>query len=147
MDYEELAKKFCEMNFLCLRKKLKIEETISVSGEDGVLLCIHSSDHRVLSGEIAGTLRLSPGRTTNIINVLEKRGYIVKENDRADKRKVYVSLTSDGERHIMEKYNQAIARYCMIFEKIGEQDAEEYFRILKRIHKAAEEMMKEGMFE
>lgn len=145
MDYEELAKKFCEMNFLCSRKQMKIEETISVSGEDGVLLCLHSFGHRVLSGEIAGTLKLSPGRTTNIINMLEKRGYIVKENDTGDKRKVYVDLTNDGEEHIMEKYNQAIARYRMIFEKIGEQDAEEYFRILKRIHKAAEEIMKEGM--
>ncbi len=146
MDYEELAKKFCGMNFLCSRKKAGIEKTISVAGEEGVLLCIYSSERRVLGGEIAKELALSPGRTTNIINTLEKRGYVARENDEEDKRKVYISLTEEGERHITGRYQDAVKSYSILFERLGEQDAKEYFRILKRIHEIVGEMQKEGIF-
>lgn len=147
MDCEELAKEFCNMCFLRSRKKAGAEKMLSIAGEEGVLLCIHSSEHKILVGEIARELELTPARTTNIINVLEKKGYVFRENDQADKRKVYISLSEDGKRHIADKYEEALYKYGVLFERLGEQDSREYFRILGRIHEITEAMTKEGIWQ
>lgn len=145
MDCEELAREFCKMCFLRSRKKCGMEKMISIAGEEGVLLCIHSSNQRILVGEIAKELELTPSRTTNIINVLEKKGFVFRENDERDKRKVYISLSEEGRRQVAERYQDAVKKYSILFERLGERDAREYFRILGKIHEITEEMKKEGI--
>lgn len=143
MKYEELARAFCEMNFLQSRKRLGMMKTLSAAGEDGALLCVYNFGGRILAGEIARMLQLSPGRTTNIINMLEKRRYISREHDRADRRKVYIVLTEEGSAYITERYETSLKMYCALFEKLGEHDSEEYFRILKRLYEIADEIWEE----
>ena len=108
MKYEELARAFCEMNFMQSRKRLDTMRTLSAAGEDGALLCIYNFGGRILAGEIARLMDLSPGRTTNIINMLEKRKYISREHDRADRRKVYIVLTAEGSAYITERYDKSL---------------------------------------
>ena len=59
---------------------------------------------------------------------------------------MYISLTEAGEKHITGRYQDAVKSYSILFERLGEQDAKEYFRILKRIHEIVAEMQKEGIF-
>ncbi|MGI6001298.1 MAG: MarR family winged helix-turn-helix transcriptional regulator [Candidatus Merdisoma sp.] len=143
MSYEELAKAFCEMNFMQSRKRLDAMKTLSAGGEDGALLCIYNFGGRILAGEIAKVMGLTPGRTTNIINMLEKRHYISREHDRADRRKVYIVLTEEGSAYITRRYENSLKMYCGLFERLGEHDSEEYFRILKRLHEIADEIWEE----
>ena len=143
MKYEELARAFCEMNFMQSRKRLDTMRTLSAAGEDGALLCIYNFGGRILAGEIARLMDLSPGRTTNIINMLENRKYISREHDRADRRKVYIVLTAEGSAYITERYEKSLKLYCGLFEKLGEHDSEEYFRILKRLYEIADEIWEE----
>lgn len=140
MGYEELAKEFCEIEFLQSRKRLSMMKTLSAGGEDGAMLCVYHFGGRILAGEIAKMLELSPGRTTNIINMLEKRRYIFREPDREDRRKVYIVLTQEGSAYITERYENSLRMYCDLFEKLGEHDSAEYFRILKRLHEIADEI-------
>ena len=96
MDYETYARTFCEMQFMQAKRKMEEEQSISPRGETGVLLCIFNCGRKVLVGDISKLMGLSPGRVTNILNMLEKRGYIEREHDEADRRKVYVALTKSG---------------------------------------------------
>lgn len=145
MDCEELAKAFCETCFLRSRKNSGSDKIISMAGEDGVLLCIRCAGHKILVGEIASEMALTPSRVTNIIRTLEKKGYVSRENDEKDRRKVYVSLTEDGTEYITVQYQSALTKYSLLFERLGEQDSREYFRILERIHEIMQEMTEEGI--
>lgn len=145
MDCEELAKAFCEMCFLRSRKCAGSDKIISIAGEDGVLLCIRCAERKILVGEIASEMALTPSRVTNIIRTLEKKGYVSRENDEKDRRKVYISLTEDGDRHISAQYQNALRTYSLLFERLGEQDSREYFRILERIHEIMKNMTEEGI--
>ena len=140
MDYEEYAKKFCEMHFMKARRKAEAEGSLSPRGEDGVLLCIVTAQDPVLAKDICRMLELSPGRVTNILNVLEKRGYIAKEQSEEDRRKVYIRLTEKGREHIVERYQVALRYLTRIFETLGEADTKAYFRITSRIHEITEEL-------
>ncbi len=138
MDYEKLAREFFEMHFLRARQKIDLGKIISASGEEGVLLSVFHSKGKILVGDICRQLGLSPGRVTNIIKILEKRGYVAKEQGVQDRRRVYITLTEDGEKHIERKYREAVERHRLILERMGEHDAQEYFRLVKKIHEIDE---------
>ena len=146
MDYEELAKSFCRLNYLRGIKIQTLERPISVSGENGVLLYIFhtTKDGKgVLPGDLVKELGISFGRITNILKVLERKGYIQKCHDRIDRRRVYVSLSDEGEAYISGKYQEAVNYFIRLFEQLGEEDVTEYYRITLRIHEICERQMRE----
>lgn len=146
MDYEELAENFCRLSFLQGTKIQALERPISVSGENGVLLCISSlaqDGKDVMPGDLVKELGVSFGRITNILKVLEKKGYICKHHDSIDRRRVYVSLTDEGKGYISGKYHAALDYFVRLFEQLGEEDAAQYYRITQRIHKICERQMNE----
>lgn len=143
MDYETYARTFCEMQFMQAKRKMEEEQSISPRGETGVLLCIFNCGRKVLVGDISKLMGLSPGRVTNILNMLEKRGYIDREHDGADRRKVYVTLTKSGGKHLREKYEETIRYISSLFRELGEEDTREYLRITGQIHRITEKMREE----
>ena len=59
--------------------------------------------HEALTvGEVARHVSLSQATVTTIIDRLEKRGYVVRERSTVDKRKVYVSLTDEAGRILLD---------------------------------------------
>lgn len=146
MDYEGLAKSFCRLNFLRGTRIQTLERPISVNGEIGVLLYIFymtSDGKEVLPGDLVKELGVSFGRITNILKVLEKKGYIHKHHDSIDRRRVYVSLTDEGKDYISRKYQEALDYFVRLFEQLGEEDAQEYYRITQRIHRICEKQIQE----
>lgn len=51
-------------------------------------------------GNVAHKLRVTLGTLTTSVNVLVKKGYIIRERDESDRRKVYLSLT-DNAKHVL----------------------------------------------
>lgn len=98
---------------------------------------------KVLPGDLVKELGISFGRITNILKVLEKKGYVPKEQDCMDRRRVYVSLTEEGECYIKDKYQKALNYFSQIFEQLGEEDAAQYYRISLQIHKICQKQMQE----
>src|SRR5690242_11182968 len=54
------------------------------------------SPYRATPGELASQLNLSPATLTNRLDALVRQGYVVRENDRDDRRKVVAMLTEAG---------------------------------------------------
>lgn len=138
--YEDLARQYCEMQFLRARKKRSFAEPVSNAGETAVLFYLFHEGDRVLVGEVSRELALTVARVTNILNSLEKHGYIVRERDREDKRKVYISLTEEGNAYIRRRQEEGVEQYRRLFERLGEADSREYLRIQKRIQEIATQM-------
>lgn len=69
-------------------------------GEMRVLSFIFHEDCRLLPGQIASSLEMTGGRIAGILRSLEKKGYITRQTDVADRRKIYVIITECGKEKI-----------------------------------------------
>jgi DNA-binding MarR family transcriptional regulator len=69
------------------------------------LRCLDWLSERAMSaGELATATGLSSPATTTLLDRLERKGYVRRERDAADRRRVMVELTRDGRTRIGELY-------------------------------------------
>ena len=73
-------------------------------------LRLFGSDKRLSNKNIAKRMNLSESRLTRIIDGLEEKGYITRENDQKDRRSVRLTLTRKGRSFIntLDKHNVEI---------------------------------------
>ena len=62
-----------------------------------------------------------------------KKKYIVRTIGTDDRRKVLVSLTESGRRHIDKVYSSSLARSAGMLDLLGEEDAHDLLRLFGRI--------------
>lgn len=60
-------------------------------------------EERLPAGRLAAAAELSPASTTQMLDLLERRGMIERERDPADRRVVVASLTDEGRRQTTER--------------------------------------------
>lgn len=124
----EMSKGFSK--FSLIREKL--ESTIFIKGESFILS--HLNECKISTpGALADALDVSPARIAAILRSLERKKLVKRGVDSKDKRRVIVKLTQKGTEFV-EKLkadidNQAVA----LFEILGENDATEFVRLLKKI--------------
>lgn len=75
-------------------------ERYGICLNEGMVLCsIHKSSlGRLTSGEIGALLGLTPSNTSKVISSTEKKGLIKRMLGEEDKRQMYFSLTTKGEK-------------------------------------------------
>lgn len=82
--------------------------------------------------EIATILSSATANTSRLLRNMEKKGYIERKFDDNDRRAVYIGLSLKGEEIIMNARKNTGERFYRIFEKMGDQDAEEFLRLSKK---------------
>jgi DNA-binding MarR family transcriptional regulator len=75
----------------------------------------------------------SSARVAAILSSLEKKGFITREVDRSDRRRVIVSITAAGKAHADAEMIEMDAVIKEIFLSLGEDDTNEFIRILDRV--------------
>lgn len=85
------------------------------------------------SGELSEKLFLSTPRVASALNSLSKKGFIERNRDENDKRIVIVMITDAGKSFMMEEHEEALSMLERTLQKLGEKDAMEFVRIIKRI--------------
>lgn len=75
----------------------QITRVAGLTSSQLVLLSTIRAQERITAGEIAQQISLSQATVTSILDRLEGRGLVERTRDHQDKRRVYVSLTSQGE--------------------------------------------------
>ncbi len=103
----------------------------SIRGEYGVLWYLVTQDRPVSAGELKDKLHVVPGRMTDILTALEKKGFIVRRKDETDRRVVRVCLTKDGAQEAMAKRKAIHEEYQGLFDIISPKEAKELIRLLK----------------
>lgn len=79
---------------------LQSKRLIQVSGLSGPQLLLMKAigeGGRISAGQLARTVNLSQGTVTTILDRLEKKELIQRERSPEDKRRIFVSLSSEGE--------------------------------------------------
>ena len=84
-------------------------------------------------GKLAPMLHVSAARITKMLSSLESKQLVVRENDPTDKRRVTVRLTKSGSNAVRAVQAQAMAHAQELFENLGEEDSQEFLRIVNKI--------------
>ncbi len=69
-----------------------VADRVGIAGSDLECLDILNLEGRVTAGRLAEATGLTSGAITGVIDRLEKAGFVRRERDEADRRKVYVTL-------------------------------------------------------
>ena len=133
MVYKELAAELLRnMTRTAKMPFQKKVEDIS-HGERKILGFLSYAKCSATSGELSEALYLSTPRVASALNSLSKKGFIERSRDANDKRIVIVTITDSGSRFMEEERNEALMMIEQTLEKLGEHDAKEFVRIMKRI--------------
>jgi len=133
MDIDRLADELSQMHIDYAKLLTQIANALSTSGEIGVLLWLNQQGEDTYAIDIIEHFGLTPGRVANILKKLEQRQLINRQEDVEDQRKFRISLTEKGISRANELYGQMNDGHARMLAALGQEDASEGVRILKRI--------------
>ena len=131
MTEENLGEELYNLLADLLNRKMNRTVLDSVRGEYGVLrYLVYVQDH-VSAGLLTEQLHVVPGRMTDILNSLENKGWIARNRDEEDRRRIKVSITETGKIQARQMRAHIREEYQGMFRILGKRDTEELIRLLK----------------
>ena len=112
-------------------------------GEMFILDYLERIDRNVMPGELSNKTGGSSARTAIALRNLEQKGYIRRDIDKSDRRKIIVSLTDEGRRLTLEEREAVLRRMKAIVDALGESDVREYIRIVARVAEVSDKINRE----
>ena len=83
--------------------------------------------------EISQRFQINTSRVAALLKTLSKKGYIERKSDPKDKRKIQVYITDKGKQYGQQRREDILNHIDQMLEMLGEEDAKEHLRIMKRI--------------
>lgn len=106
------------------------------------LLCLghlhNSPDYRSTFKELMDLLSLNSSTVSGILNRLEKRGYVARLNNEADRRAKSIALTASGMKLLEETPNVLHDRLSQKLDKLSQEDKQMIQKALAIITAAME---------
>ena len=126
--------------FAFLEAELARENIEGITPSYGDILYLLERKGSVNLNEVSRLSLKDKSTVTNIVNHLEETGYIVKERDGEDRRKINIRLTDKAER-----FNPVMVRISRkmnskIFEGLNEDEKVQLFSLMTRISRNVEEL-------
>ncbi|MGI5979037.1 MAG: MarR family winged helix-turn-helix transcriptional regulator [Oscillospiraceae bacterium] len=140
MDYEKYAAELLDYRIAGDRGCRLLQNNISeVSrGELPVLLYLVEEKDGACAGEISENFGVNTSRVASILNSLCKKGYVVRVPHPTDRRKIQVFVTEKGRSFATERRSEAVRHLSELLRLLGEEDALEHVRIMKRVAELSE---------
>jgi DNA-binding MarR family transcriptional regulator len=91
-----------------------------------------TEEGRSIPSALAGLLGVTAGNVSQIITGLEAKGFVEREPDPADRRRVLISLTQEGVRSLDEATKDYEKAYSGIIEEIGESECDRFTVLLDK---------------
>jgi DNA-binding MarR family transcriptional regulator len=102
-------------------------------GEMALLGFLQAGGAPMAPTDLAEKLGLTTARIANILNSLERKGLVLRSHDATDRRRVEVSITSQGSALLRSNLDEAISGLSELVRELGIEDAREFARITGRI--------------
>jgi MarR family transcriptional regulator, organic hydroperoxide resistance regulator len=132
INYKKLAEDLFEFMARC--PKIPMQEPQEFTrGEIGILVYLHFNSDSVTSGDLSESLSVSTGRVATALKGLEKKGFIIRRTDLSDKRRVNVLITEAGRKLVRDKHQLGIEKMVKALQKLDEEEAIEFVRLVKKI--------------
>lgn len=139
MNYPELASELLSLRASLDHLPFGIELSEMSGGEYFALSLLHANPSPIHPSDLSRAMNVSTARIAALLKHLEEKGWIERNPDKEDERKVSVTLTEKGKTLIAEKRRKILSRLCRILEALGPNDAFEYIRLQKKLISAAKE--------
>lgn len=127
--YKALAEEF--LKTISVPGKLKHQRGSMKS--DNFILFFIATKETVLPKAISEELSITQARVTKVLNTLARDGFITRETDPIDRRRVIVKITDKGREKGLKEREIFINKAAKLFEALGEEDARQYVRIMGKI--------------
>ena len=133
MDYEDAANKLIKYSRALAKGSMSSAYGLSM-GESPVLAYICRSDELLSPSELANRLGYSRSRMTRILDALGAKGFITREHDKNDGRRVIVLPTEEGRKHSRESRAEGVGNLAESLSMLGEDDTRDLIRVLEKAY-------------
>ena len=130
MDYEDAAKKLIMYSRGVAKGSVGTAYGMSM-GEDPVLEYLSRQEGGMNPSELADALGYTRPRMTRILDSLENKGFVVREPDVNDRRRVIVRCTDAGREHAHDHSSGGVSNLAKTLSGMGEHDVRELLRALE----------------
>ena len=135
MDYLKLADEYLEL-LKIVKNAINFTQLYNFSNGENSLLVLLSKKGTVENvGNLAKKLDVVPSRVTAIVSSLEKKGYIIKFQDKDDKRMHYVTLSEKGELFLAESFLKVRSDFAEVLKRADYNDLLELKTALEKVLK------------
>jgi len=101
-------------------------------------------DNSVDLTEIQNLTHITKAAISQIFTSLDKRGYVIRETDRSNRRRITVELTAEGERVLAQAQSRADRMLEQILSRLGEEKAWQFISLLNEVSDIADELKGES---
>lgn len=133
MDYLKEAENALE--FMCRLQGFPVIKNLQdiSQGEMAVLTYLTFIHDGATAGELAKTFEIRTSRIAAILNALTNKKLARREKALDDGRKVLVFVSETGRNAAVEKKNKAVRHLARALEVLGDEDAKEFLRMMKKV--------------
>ncbi len=75
----------------------------------------------LMISQISDRMGIAPPTVTQLVNGLERKGYVIKKPDPDDGRIVRVALSAKGEKLVEKASDEFYAKFCELADYLGEE--------------------------
>lgn len=133
MDYQAIAGQLLDLQLVM---RPEPASRLLYTLENGTFLALQYLSERkndVHPKELSRKMSVSTARIAALLNHMEREGLIIRTPDPTDSRQVTICLTKLGEQLIKSKKAEMVSLIARALEELGQEDAEIYLRITKRL--------------
>lgn len=136
-EYEKLARQLIG-EFSSMHRFMSTRVSNAVSGEMAVMRALMLANGELSPSQIADRAWVSTPRVANILRSLETKGWITREPDKTDRRRVIVNVTDRGVAALEEKRRLSRRKTGEFLAELGSDDAHELVRLIHRMNEIIE---------
>jgi DNA-binding MarR family transcriptional regulator len=145
VEKDILAKSMMDAFDSINKQELFEKMKITFKGENLMLAILMKMGGKATPGELIQYTECTAARLTAIAKSLESKGFVKRIQNSEDKRSTIIEMTSEGISKFMLLQKEAIESILNLIEKLGENDAREFVRLVQRLSEISSE--KSGLGE
>ena len=113
-------------------------------GEMGLLNCLSRQAEGITAGNLSRMIGIGAGGVTNLLNSLEKKGYVQRTMSPEDRRRVMVSISQTGRALVAAKQKEVLSLTGEMLRRLGREDTEELLRLVEKTVAVSAQMAREA---
>lgn len=125
-------------NSHALRGKMHVKNILH-NDKDGIthsqlfVLAIIHQNQNIGIKEIAKMLNISSSATTQLVDGLARKGYVVRKANSKDRRALHLELSTKGQEHVVDFKKRRLKKMTILFSALNEKDLDTYLTLQKKI--------------
>ena len=139
MERDILAESMMNAFDIINKQELFEKMKITLKGENLMLAILMKMGGKATPGELIKYTECTAARLTAIAKSLESKGFVKRIQNSEDKRSTIIEMTSEGIARFMLLQKEAIENILSLIEKLGENDAKEFIRLVQRVSEISSE--------